>query len=54
MESGRAPEPSMLSSNRQEVREDLTYSKDDLLAIEEWVKVSSLAPQVLKLPLMML
>lgn len=39
VESGKAPQPSFLSSNAQEVREDLQYSKEDLLHIEEWVKV---------------
>lgn len=29
----------MLNSNQQEVREDLVYSKDDLLHLEEWTKV---------------
>lgn len=38
VESGKAPQPSMLNSNKQEIREDLPYSKEDLLAIEEWVK----------------
>lgn len=37
--SGKAPEPNMLNSNQQEVREDLVYSKEDLNHIEEWVKV---------------
>ncbi|KAI5363940.1 Putative glucose-methanol-choline oxidoreductase, FAD/NAD(P)-binding domain superfamily [Septoria linicola] len=34
----RQPEPSFLNSNQQALYEDLQYSKDDLLAIEEWVK----------------
>ncbi|KAI4128660.1 MAG: hypothetical protein LQ347_004075 [Umbilicaria vellea] len=36
--SGKAPEPNMLNTNMHEVREDLKYSKEDLLHIEEWVK----------------
>jgi len=39
LESGKKPEISWLNSNQQAVREDLEYSKEDLLAIEEWVKV---------------
>lgn len=31
----------MLNSNKQEVREDLPYSKEDINAVEEWVKVSN-------------
>jgi alcohol oxidase len=38
VESGKAPEPNMLNSNQQAVREDLEYSKADLEAVEEWVK----------------
>lgn len=36
--SGKAPEPNMLNTNMHDVREDLKYSKQDLLHIEEWVK----------------
>lgn len=39
VDSGKPPQPSMLNSNQQAVRDDLQYSKEDLLAIEEWVKV---------------
>lgn len=35
---GKAPETSFLNSNAQTVQEDLQYSKDDILAVEEWVK----------------
>ncbi|RMY25649.1 hypothetical protein D0867_00590 [Hortaea werneckii] len=38
VDSGKPPQPSMLNSNQQAVRDDLQYSKEDLLAIEEWVK----------------
>lgn len=38
VESGKPPSPSMLNSNQQAVRDDLQYSKEDLLHIEEWVK----------------
>ena len=37
-DAGKPPEPNMLNSNQQTVREDLPYSKEDLLAVEEWVK----------------
>jgi alcohol oxidase len=40
VKAGKAPEPSMLNSNQQEVREDLQYSEEDLHHVEEWVKVS--------------
>lgn len=40
LEAGKKPQPSWLNSNQQEVREDLKYNKEDLLAVEEWVKVS--------------
>lgn len=39
VDSGKPPQPSMLNSNSQAVREDLPYSKQDLLHVEEWVKV---------------
>ncbi|KAK4498314.1 hypothetical protein PRZ48_010972 [Zasmidium cellare] len=35
---GKKPEDSFLNSNQQEIQEDLQYSKEDILAIEEWVK----------------
>jgi len=38
VKSGKPPAISMLNSNQQEVREDLVYSKDDLLHLEEWTK----------------
>lgn len=39
VEPGKAPQVSWLTSNKQETREDLQYSREDLLHIEEWVKV---------------
>lgn len=36
--AGKAPEPNMLNTNMHSVREDLKYSKQDLLHVEEWVK----------------
>ena len=36
-----------MTSNKQETREDLQYNKDDLLAIEEWVKVRNISLLVL-------
>jgi len=38
--AGKAPEPSMLNSNQQAVREDLPYSKEDIDHVIEWTKVS--------------
>lgn len=38
VEAGKAPQPSLLNSNKQEIREDLVYSKEDLNAVEEWTK----------------
>jgi hypothetical protein len=40
VQSGKAPEPSMLNSNQQAVREDLPYSKEDIEHVIEWTKVS--------------
>ncbi|KAK4613409.1 Alcohol oxidase [Fulvia fulva] len=37
-EAGKAPEPSFMNNHQQHIQEDLQYSKDDLLAVEEWVK----------------
>ncbi|KAI9686789.1 MAG: Alternative oxidase, mitochondrial precursor [Bathelium mastoideum] len=37
-DEGKAPSVSFLNSNQQTVREDLQYTREDLLAIEEWVK----------------
>jgi len=37
-DAGKPPEPNMLNSNQVTVREELPYSKEDLLAVEEWVK----------------
>lgn len=37
-EAGKTPVSTFLNSNQQQVMEDLKYSKEDLLAIEEWVK----------------
>lgn len=44
VESGQAPQPNMINSNQQEVREDLPYSNEDIAHVEEWVKVRSLPP----------
>ncbi|EUC40109.1 GMC oxidoreductase [Bipolaris oryzae ATCC 44560] len=38
VEKGRAPEPTFLNSNQQEVFEDLHYSNEDIKHIEDWVK----------------
>ncbi|TKA21825.1 Alcohol oxidase 1 [Salinomyces thailandicus] len=38
VQSGKPPQPSMLNSNQQEVRDDLQYSKADLEALVEWTK----------------
>ena len=37
-DAGKPPEPNMMNSNQVTIREDLVYSREDLLAIEEWVK----------------
>ena len=37
-DAGKEPDKSFLNSNQVTVRDDLPYSKDDLLAVEEWVK----------------
>jgi len=39
LEPGKPSQLSFLSSNKQDIREDLKYSKEDLNHIEEWVKV---------------
>ena len=44
VEPGEAPQTSFLKSNRQEIREDLEYTKEDIAHVEEWVKVSSPDP----------
>jgi len=38
IEPGKAPQPSMLNSNQQAVREDLPYSKEDIDHVIEWTK----------------
>jgi alcohol oxidase len=38
VKSGKAPQPSWLNSNQQEIQHDLEYSEKDLKDIEEWVK----------------
>ncbi|TKA77529.1 Alcohol oxidase 1 [Friedmanniomyces simplex] len=38
LEAGKPPQVSWLTSSKQEYRDPLQYSKDDLLAVEEWVK----------------
>lgn len=40
VQAGKAPQPSMLNSNQQAVREDLPYSKEDIDHVIEWTKVS--------------
>lgn len=40
LEPGKPSQLSFLSSNKQDIREDLKYSKEDILAVEDWVKVS--------------
>lgn len=36
--SGKAPQPSFLNSNKQEIREDLHYTKEDINHVIEWTK----------------
>jgi alcohol oxidase len=38
MLKGREPQANFMNSSQVTIQEDLQYSKDDLLAIEEWVK----------------
>ncbi|KAG9692418.1 alcohol oxidase p68, partial [Aureobasidium melanogenum] len=38
LESGTAPSPSFLNSNKQEIRKDLVYSNEDINHIIEWTK----------------
>lgn len=38
LEAGKAPSPSFLNSNKQEIREDLPYTNTDIAHVEEWVK----------------
>jgi alcohol oxidase len=38
VKKGRAPEPNFLSSNCQEVLEDLTYTEQDIKHVEDWTK----------------
>ena len=38
VKKGRAPEPNFLSSNCQEVMDDLPYSNEDIKHIEDWTK----------------
>ncbi|KAJ9621606.1 Alternative oxidase, mitochondrial precursor [Taxawa tesnikishii (nom. ined.)] len=38
LEPGKTPQTSFLNSNKQEIREDLPYSTEDLKHVEEWVK----------------
>lgn len=40
VEPGKAPAASLLNSNQKDIREDLVYSKEDIMHVEEWVKVS--------------
>lgn len=37
-EPGKTPVQTFLNSNQQAVMDDLKYSKDDLMALEEWTK----------------
>ena len=36
--AGEPAKPPWLNSNHSSVRKDLEYKKEDLLAVEEWVK----------------
>ncbi|RMZ72042.1 alcohol oxidase [Pyrenophora seminiperda CCB06] len=38
LEKGRAAQPSFLSSNKQDVMDDLNYSNEDIKHIEDWTK----------------
>lgn len=38
LEAGKAPSVSFLSSNKQEIREDISYTNEDINHIIEWVK----------------
>ncbi|KAL1306677.1 hypothetical protein AAFC00_005349 [Neodothiora populina] len=38
VEPGKAPQASFLNSNKQEIREDLEYTNEDIACVEEWVK----------------
>jgi alcohol oxidase len=38
IEAGTAPSPSFLTSNKQEIREDLKYTNEDINHIIEWTK----------------
>ncbi|KAA8627116.1 Alcohol oxidase p68 [Pyrenophora tritici-repentis] len=38
LEKGRAPQPNFLSSNQQEIMDDLHYSNEDIKHIEDWTK----------------
>ena len=39
LEAGKAPQVSFLSSNKQDIREDLVYSNEDIEHVIEWTKV---------------
>ncbi len=38
LQAGRTPEPSMINTSQQAIREDLKYSRQDVEHVEEWVK----------------
>ncbi|KAF2802128.1 alcohol oxidase p68 [Mytilinidion resinicola] len=38
VEEGRKPEPSLINSSCQDIRDDLEYSNDDIQKIEDWTK----------------
>ena len=38
LDEGKAPSVNFLNSSQQTIREDLPYSREDYLAVEEWVK----------------
>ena len=38
LEAGTAPSPSFLNSNKQDIREDLTYTNEDINHVIEWTK----------------
>lgn len=38
LQAGSTPEPSMINTSQQAIREDLKYSRQDVEHVEEWVK----------------
>lgn len=41
LQKGKAPSPSFINSNCQDVLEDLQYSTEDIKHIENWTKRTS-------------